>query len=35
MLEIEGKNPERDKETTKRQDKNNKENQEIFTTQEL
>merc|ERR1712115_580214 len=35
MLEIEGENPERDKETTKRQDKNNKENQEIFTTQEL
>merc|ERR1712240_917922 len=35
MLEIEGENPERDKETTKRQDKNNKENQESFTTQEL
>merc|ERR1711867_243686 len=40
MLEIEGKNSDRDKETTKRQDKNNnkeynKENQEIFTTQEL
>ena len=32
MIETEGENPERDKETTKRQDKNNKENQESFTT---
>ena len=40
MLEIEGENPERDKETTKRQDKNNnkeynKGNKGSFTTQEL
>merc|ERR1711867_238924 len=35
MLEIEGENPERDNEITKRQDKNNKENQKNFTTQEL
>merc|ERR1711867_260006 len=40
MFKIESENPERDKEKTKRQDQNNnkkdnKENQEIFTTQEL
>ena len=35
MLEFEGENSERDKETTKRQDKNNKKNQKSFKTQEL